>query len=197
MNNSKNHTNRKVLLWGMGDEYDSMLNLLRYEIDKGNIELVAIVVRKEDRYCGRKDGFYVIDKKEMGDVEFDYLVIISRLYFQDIKKEAIQTGISPTVIINGSFFHLPYFDFIKYVSLIENPVTILSDDCWGGYVYHLLGLPFSSPLINTFWDSDEFAKFVTNPCFFLKSELKKIEEGNLKRGQFPTASMGETVRKLS
>ena len=39
-------------------------------------------------------------------------------------------------IINGKIFALLLFDYNRYVQLIKNPVTILSDDCWG--VMHII-----------------------------------------------------------
>ena len=83
---------------------------------------------------------------------YDYLIISSSRYFKEIKKDALEMGVDSNRIIDARVFKLPLFDFAEYVSLIQNPVTILSDDCWAGYAYNRLGLPFTSLLINTYWD---------------------------------------------
>lgn len=105
-------------------------------------------------------------------------------------------GISESVIIDGNVFNLPLFDFGRYCQLIENPVTILSDDCWGGYVYNRLKLRFSSPLINIFWDKDEYSKFIQDPIFYLGTELKLFREGNFKTGLAPVGQLGYGERTV-
>lgn len=61
----------------------------------------------------------------------------------------------------------------------------------GGYVYHRLGLPFSSPLINIFWEKSEFAKFMENPFFFLNTDLTMIRDSDLRAGIPPLGQLGE------
>ncbi len=102
--------------------------------------------------------------------------------------------INTKIIIDGSVFTLPLFDFGRYCQLLKNPVTILSDDCWGGYVYNRLKMPFSSPLINIFWDKDEYSEFIQDPMFYLGTELKLFHEGNLKAGLAPVGQLGDGER---
>ena len=181
---------RKVIIWGMGLDYDLMLNAIDHEILKGNFNIQALVCRKDDRYCQRKDGFPVITKEDIHGVEFDYVIITSSKFFSEIKQEAISIGVHEDQIINGKLLMQPQFDFMRYVSLIENPVTILSDDCWGGYVYHRLCLPFSSPLINIYWNTEEYVRFIQKPLFYLATELTMEREGNLKKGIHPRGRLG-------
>ena len=187
---------KDVLLWGMGEGYESILNQVLFEIEKKNINVVGIVCRKEDRYCALKDGFPICNKEEIGCIKFDFVIVTSYIFYDEIVKEAICEGIERRRIINGNVFRLPLFDFKKYVRLIENPVTILSNDCWGGMVYHRLSLPFSSPLINIRWPVSQFAKFVEDPVFFLFSDLKLVREGELKSEKYPIAELGEGENKV-
>lgn len=181
---------RKVIIWGMRLEYDLMLNSIDYEILKGNLNVQALVCRKADQYCSKKDGFPVIIKEDIYNVDFDYVIITSSKFFSEIKQEAIAIGIHENQIVNGKLLMQPQFDFMRYVSLIENPITILSDDCWGGYVYHRLCLPFTSPLVNIYWDRTEYARFIQNPLFYLETELIMEREGNLKKGIHPIGRLG-------
>ncbi|MCM1211804.1 MAG: DUF1919 domain-containing protein [Blautia sp.] len=61
----------------------------------------------------------------------------------------------------------------------------------GGYVYHHLGLEFSSPLINTSWDKDEYARFIQAPLFYLQTELIMVRDGDLRKGISPIGKLGE------
>lgn len=123
---------KKCILWGMGKAYEGLLNQVMFEIYKGNIEISAIVCREEDKYCSIRDGFDVITKKELFNIEFDYIIVTSTTFFKEIKQEIMALGIDERKIVAGNIFFLPRFDFQLYQNLIENPITILSDDCWGG-----------------------------------------------------------------
>lgn len=181
----------KVVIWGMGEDYEALLNQVNFEIYKGNLEVIAVVCRKEDRYCTRRDGFAVVAKEDIRHLNFEYIIVASGRFYQEIKAEAVEMGIGEEKIINGSVFRRPLFDFVNYKKLLKNPVTILSDDCWGGYAYHYLGLKFSSPCINILWDKAEFAKFIQNPVFYLGTELEMVRESNLKNNIYVIGRLGE------
>lgn len=188
---------KKVLLWGMGLDYEKLINAIQYEILKNNISVKAVVCRKSDYYCCKKDGFSIITKDDIWDYEFDYIVITSSQFFNEIRQEAFDLGVTEKQIISGDLFKQPLFDFKRYVSLIENPVTILSDDCWGGYAYNRLKLPFSSPLINIFWDRDEYAKFIQKPLFYLNTDLQMESDGDLEKGIYPIGRIGTATDSVT
>ena len=191
----RNEANRCVI-WGIGVDYERILNQIFFEIHKGNMTVKALVCRQQDKYCSSKDGFSVIAKEELKLDDFDYLIITSKRYFKEIKDEAIKLGVVEHRIIEGAKFELPLFDFGRYVQLLENPITILSDDCWGAYAYNRLGLRFSSPLMNIQWDTDEYAKFVMDPMFYLQTELTMVQEGNLPNGVYPIGQLGDNDRNV-
>ncbi len=182
----------KCIIWGMGNDYEAILNQLHFEIYKGNIEILAIVCRKEDRYCKYRDGFPIILKEEMMELDFDYVIISSSVFYKEIRAEAVELGVELNKIVNGRVFKKPLFDFRLYSKLKKNPVTIITDDCWGGYVYNYLDLEFSSPLINTLYNEDEYSRFIQEPLFYLQSELTMVREGDLRKGIWPIGRLGES-----
>ena len=52
------------------------------------------------------------------------------------------------------------------------PFTIFSNNCLGGVFYNDAGLQFTSPLINTAMDGDDFLKFLSNPKYYLEHEME-------------------------
>ena len=52
------------------------------------------------------------------------------------------------------------------------PFTIFSNNCLGGVFYHDAGLPFTSPLINTAMDAEDFLKFLNDPEHYLDCEME-------------------------
>lgn len=190
------NTISRCIVWGIGNSYDKILNQILFEIYKGNITVEALVCCKEDKYSSFRDGFPIITKDEINKVSYDYIIIASNTFYKDIRSEVLNLNIEESKIIDGRKFQLPLFDFKRYSQLIQNPITILSDDCWGGYVYNRLGLPFSSPLINIYWDRHEYAKFILDPLFYLKSELTLVESGDLRKGITPIGQLGNESRNV-
>lgn len=184
-------TMRQCVIWGAEGEYESILNQIQYEEFKGNLKCIALLSKTTYQFAKKKDGYPVISKEELRKTEFDYLIIAAGKSYQEIKAEILALGIPMSKIISSKVFKIPNFDFKRYSSLKENPVTILSDDCWGGYVYHALDLPFTSPLINIFWPRDSFYEFIKNPLFYLKQPLYVEREGDPRNNLCPIGRLGE------
>ena len=180
----------KCIIWGLGKDYEKIINQLKFEIFKGNIEITALVSKEDSSWCQRRDGYLLLPKDKLIDIDFDYLIITSNRFFCEIKKEILLLGIPENKIINGQVLNLPLFDWNRYISLIKNPITILSNNCWGGLIYSKLFLPFSSPLINLYIPSNSFLKFIQNPIYYLEKPLQMIREGDIRKNQCPIGKIG-------
>lgn len=181
----------KCIIWGNGYDYEKVINQINFEICKGNIEIIALVSRQQDIVEKTFDGHIVIQKEEIKEIPFDYLIIASSLYFDEISGEAAEMGITEEKIINGLVLNVPLFDFDRYVQLMNKKITILSDDCWGGYIYHHLFMKFYSPLINSYWKKESYARFIKKPDYYLRQPLKMEREGSIRRNICPVGSLGE------
>lgn len=53
--------------------------------------------------------------------------------------------------------------------------SIFSNNCLGGVIYHDLGKKFTSPLINTAMDGEDFIRFLERPQYYLNHELEFIQ----------------------
>lgn len=179
----------KCIFWGMTDIYQQYKNTIDYEIVKGNIEPLAIVSR--EKLCKRLDNINIIDKSSIKDYSFDYLIIFAKA-FNQIKKEALENGIPENKIINGNVFNIPFFDFKRYVSLIENPVTIISDNCWGGYIYNLLGLRITSPFVNFPIQKMDYLKMLSDFDFYINKPLELVKDGSLMENKCPKVKIKDT-----
>ncbi len=182
---------KRVVVWGIGQAYEACYNNLKYEELKGNIKIVALVSRAADKYCRFKDGIDVITKEELSGVAFDYIIISALSRIDEIKQEVKDIGITSEKIVSAGVLSIPLMDLGEYFCLLENPVTILADDCWRGMLYHRYMLPFSSPLINTGVERKEFVKFIKDPLFYLSTELKVERPGDIAKGEYPIGSLGE------
>lgn len=62
------------------------------------------------------------------------------------------------------------------MEVINNNVSIFANNCWGGLVYHRLGLQFRSPLINMFFHDEDYLKFLNNPQKYINTKLSLKKE---------------------
>lgn len=182
---------KRCVLWGARKNYETIINQVKFEELKGNLECVAILSKTTAQFAKKRDGYDVISKKELNDIEFDYLIITAEKSFEEILAEALAMGIPRRKVINGRVLKIPNFDFKRYASLREDPVTILSDDCWGRMAYQKLDLPSTSPLINIYWPRDSFCKFIQDPILYLEQPLCMERDGDPRKSIFPVGRLGE------
>lgn len=187
---------RKCIIWGTGNDYERLYNNIQFEVYKGNIEILAVVSKEENIFCKYIDNMPLIKKDEISQFVFDYIIICSNRFFGEICNEIQALGIDRNRVLNGNVFSYARFDFNKYIQLIENPITIISDDCWGGVVYHTLSLPFNSPTININWKKEEYARFISDLPYYLQQPLECGREGNFETGEYPIGLLGENERQV-
>lgn len=138
----------------------------------------------------------MITKDKLLEIDFDFLIISSTKFYLEIEKEAIDMGITREHILKGQVFTYPLFDYERYISLVKNPVTILSNSCWGGYVYHSLCLPFTSPCINAAIPVDSFMKLISDPCYYFNNSLEMFQEGDTRKELYPIGKIGNGDREI-
>lgn len=56
--------------------------------------------------------------------------------------------------------------------------SIICNNCIGGLIYHWLGLPFTSPTINLFFENNGFYKMVQNLRYYMEIDLEFIKDDN-------------------
>lgn len=88
-------------------------------------------------------------------------------------------------------------NYEKYVSKLKKrlknkSVSIISNNCIGGILYHDLGLRFNSPTINTLIYGDEFVEFAKNIKEYIDCELVCDEKGI----EYPIGILAPTNKKI-
>ena len=84
---------------------------------------------------------------------------------------------------------IPGFTLEKYRRLQRSRLSILSINCFGGFVSHLLGLPFRSPFINLWLKNEDFIKFLRAPRVYLEYSLH-FEKLYAEDQPYPVATLG-------
>lgn len=161
---------RKVVIWGTGRYYDRLRIYLNECVLRKEIKIVALISSFDEAFA-YLDGIPVMKPDILEKLSFDYLIIAS-----DYEKEILMDAkkyVKESKIIRGSITESDYFDFYRYFKIRENNVSIISDTCWGGFVYHLLGMEFSSPLINTLVLEEDFLRLIHDVPYWFHLPLKE------------------------
>ena len=175
----------QVWIWGIAGFYNSIRNSLEFEEMKHNIKIEGFIVTDRPPF-DFVDGKPVIQASQIGRREntIDYIIVASDR-FQEILVYAKKLGIDENIMIWGKVFRLPGFDFIRYIKVFQKKISIVADSCFGGRLYHALGLKFYSPFINMriysadfFLLAEHIEEVIHNPIKEYCGEMVSIAERN-------------------
>ena len=182
---------KKVLLWGMGKGFVQYRYIIKYfeMLEKFSVVGVTSNTTVYEEFYGYK----YIRKNNINNVEFNYIVVMEEgEVYKEILKEAISLGIAEENIFHYKVLSIPNFDIDKYSNLKRNIPSIFSNNCWGGYTYHSLGLEFTSPLINMFESTVDYLKLLKNIKKYMNEELELIStEYQGGSGYYPVVKCGD------
>ena len=157
----------KIIVWGLGRQYNSCLNLLKMYEEKKQIEICAVTDR-DGIPCTCVDGYTFVKKTDLKKVEFDYIIICSDDYFFEIMKDASEEcEVSREKILSYKIMSIPYFSFDKYIELHKRRPSIVSNNCWGGILYNSLYMECRSPFKNVSINEKDYIKLVSNFGYYM------------------------------
>lgn len=151
----------KVALWGAGDGYNVFVANHGLEM----VEVVAIADKLAGLYKSI-DNIPVVAPNELisGNIKYDYLIVtvVNENTYKEIVNIAVAMGIRREIILPARIFHIPFFNFEDYIKIKNSNISILSDTCFAGFVYHRFGMKFLTPTINMFTDNENYYTFLSN-----------------------------------
>lgn len=142
----------KVLVWGLGKEFQNIYNLLLLNEECGYIDITAYV--DNANRLQSLDGKKVISSEMLfrtvrwGE-EYEYIIVTTEKYYEEIVEQGMrELEIPRRAFINGKIFRVPCFNWSRYLRIYESNISIIAEACYGGKLSHELGLPFNSPFVN-------------------------------------------------
>lgn len=185
-------SDKKVVIWGNFQDYEAYKLCFDMEVLKHNIEIVGLMFLDED-VVKNVDGYPVIKIESLLGMQVDYVIALGNDIFEDMKRILVSIGIAEKQVLPGRIFQLPNFDFAQYITVCESKISIISDNCWGGFTYHSLGMPFYSPFINMFVKKGDFGRLVMGLHSYMEQSLEYIGNGFDKRRQkeYPICNLGD------
>ena len=167
----------KVVLWGVGRIYNRLFNILKYFELKNEIEIVALTATNIPmiKYL---DGYPVKTLDELEKIDYDLVIILNDIQEKEIFKAATELyGIPQEKLIFYRILELPNFCLDKYLELKKSKISIISNNCWGGVIYHTLGMECLSPFKNLYLEDADYLKLLKNLRYYLSCKLEFKEYG--------------------
>lgn len=162
----------KVYIYGAGKEYNVFSSY--YSLLFEQIEILGIVTTKKQEFSSL-DGIPCITLEEMHADIMDY-VIVAVEQWQEIRDLLIKKGVRCSQIIPSKVFKNPCFSLRDYLELKNKDVSIISNNCIGGMIYHELGMEFMSPTINIRCSGRDYLEFLKKYEFYLGQDMKVFRQ---------------------
>ena len=80
--------------------------------------------------------------------------------------------IANSIYVRIQWLFKQFKNIVDKSRLCNNGVTIITNHCMGGFIYHDLGLQFNSPTINLKIVPDEFIELVEHLDYYLKQDIQ-------------------------
>ena len=166
---------KKVIVWGNRIEYDFYYKYFETECLKLNMEIKAVILNEEGMFS-TVDGIEVIKIDELVAWRYDYLIDMNQGERELVQNILKLLNIPPEKVILARVFKLPSFDLDRYIKVRESRVSIIANQCWGGFTYHSLGMQFLSSFINLYVMSEDYIKLLRNFDYYMDLPLHFIRE---------------------
>lgn len=178
------------LIWGSGKVFTNELQGIRYLEITNQIQVCGIT-SNVDCFSRIADYTY-ISKDDLRIDQYDVVFIMADgKIFKEIIEEAVGKGFDEDILVHHRVIHIINNNLEKYMEIKKRHVTIFANSCWGGFVYHTLGLEFNSPLINMAVPEADYLKILENPRKYMDRDLEYIGNMDDKDISFPTAKCGD------
>ena len=82
---------------------------------------------------------------------------------------------------------------VRRRKLKNSAPTILCNNCFGGLVYHNLGLQFRSPTVNLFFPNRDFFAFAQDLPAYLAAELREAQDSGR---EYPVGELSANGRRI-
>jgi len=159
-----------AVIWGTGKEFLLCWASIRRQVELGRLRLLAI--SPTEGFYRTIYGYPAIPHHEIRALDPDLVITaMPQQMLPSVYHAAKEVGIERRQMLRGDVFTLPDFDLREYMSLREQPISILSDNCFAGLLYHHLDLPFTTPTINMWFPAMDFVKLASDPHRYMQEDM--------------------------
>lgn len=157
----------RIIIWGYGRIYCKHYNQVRYSEKRGDISVVGMTSSDASEEF-TLDGYNIYQADVILKMKFDFIIIMNDINQKEIIDGIVARGIDRRKCLSYKIFDIPFFDAGKYFDVIQKPVTIISNNCWGGLVYNALHLECISPFKNLFLEDDDYIRLLERFDYYME-----------------------------
>ena len=129
--------------------------------------------------------------------EYDILLVVGakELGMSKIISLARQLRLPEEKLLGDRIVCIPGFTLDKYRRLQRSRLSIVSMNCFGGFLSHTLGLPFRSPFVNMFLDEKNFLRLLQNFQALMEKNLllKETKWNEDLNFQYPVVTLDDVI----
>ena len=133
--------------------------------------------------------------------EYDILLVVGakELGMSKIISLARQLRLPEEKLLGDRIVCIPGFTLDKYRRLQRSRLSIVSMNCFGGFLSHTLGLPFRSPFVNMFLDEKNFLRLLQNFQALMEKNLllKETKWQTDLKFYYPVVTLGNVVINMN
>mgnify|MGYP002624874316 CR=1 FL=1 len=164
----------RVVIWYRSPNYQ-VLSIALGVLNRlyGSTQVLGFTNVPESPYSKNKNFSSSIPKNELASLKPDIIIVSGAdASMPPVLDEARSLGLDLEKIILDRVVCIPGFTLEKYRRLRRSNLSILSQNCWGGLIYHSFGLPFLSPTVNIYFKERDFLQLLSDPLRTLDAELR-------------------------
>ncbi len=186
----------KVLIWVVSEDtsfFNDAINIL--EQQHSGVELVGLTSVREIGLV--KDGKNVpfLPPDKACEAVYDILLVVGarQVGMSQVAQAARQLNLPEEKLLGDWIVTIPGFELGKYRRLQRSRLSIFPFNCFGGFISHTLGLPFRSPFVNMFFNSEkEYLRFLRAPRVYMEERLifKESKVETILKSDYPVVTLG-------
>ena len=186
----------KVIIWFQSPQF-SILSFALGVLNRryGTISVLGLTNVPPSTNMKNKSLGVVIDKHELRSLEYDIIIVSGQdTSMTPVLNEAFTLGLDVDKIVLDRTVCIPGFSMERYKKLRRSKLSIVSQNCWGGLIYHSFGLQFLSPTINLYIAERDFLKILDDLKLYLDSELRFYSTNfdETSQHEYPILSLGSS-----
>lgn len=159
-----------TILWGTGEIFNTHLNGIHYLELTEQINVVGIISENISNKWSLLDGYPVLNKNQIHWEDIDLIIIMSQRYFKEILSEIKKIVVNVVEVISYRVIEIPGVKIAQYIRLINEKISIISNNCWGGLICRSLGIECRSPFKNLFLKDEDYLKVISDLKRYMCSE---------------------------
>ena len=189
----------KILLWVVSNDgrfFNGALNILARQYN--GIMLVGATAGAPIQLVTGDKKIPFIPLAEVARADsYDVLLVVGakKIGMSRVTQAARQLNLPEEKLLGDWIVCIPGFTLEKYRRLQRSRLSIFAMNCFGGLISHTLGLPFRTPIINMFFEEQDYVRFLRAPREYMEKPpvFKETMWQEILKFDFPVVTLGDIV----